>query len=153
MASSSVSVDTNTLHTVAVFADLATAERAVGVLLTTHRFAAAGVSAIGNDDAALAAWMSGVLGGGQTTVATAGGGALRAVGPLVPPSGLDSDGVDGLLRKSGFQPHDGRIFARLVERGGVLVAVTSDSRSADPLAVMHAYGGGNAAIGAWRGRL
>jgi hypothetical protein len=53
----------------------------------------------------------------------------------------------------GFQPHDGRIFETLTDRGGVLVAITSDARAADALQIMHSYGGGNAAIGAWAGRL
>lgn len=153
MASSSAPVDPNILHTVGVFADLASARKAVDVLLTTHHFATATVSAIGKDDPALATWMSDVLGSSRASAGAAEAGALRVAGPLVPAEGLGADGVDGLMRASGFQSHDGRIFARLVERGGVLVAVTSDSRAADAMAVMHAYGGGNAAIGAWRGRV
>ena len=151
MAVSSAPVDTNTLLTVGVFADLATARTAVNALLTTHRFAASTMSAVANDDPALEAWMAEVFGGSRT--ASAGTAALRVAGPLVPGTGFPGDGVDGLMRASGFQSHDGRIFARLVERGGVLVAVTSDARAADALSVMHAYGGGNAAIGAWQGRL
>ncbi len=54
---------------------------------------------------------------------------------------------------SGFQAHDGRIFEALVARGGILVAVHSEPRAADALAVMFSYGGGNAAIGAWTGRV
>jgi hypothetical protein len=53
----------------------------------------------------------------------------------------------------GFQPHDGRIFETLVDRGGVLVAVCSEPRAADALSMLHCYGGGNTAIGAWTGRL
>jgi hypothetical protein len=143
MAVSSASVDTNTLLTVGVFV---TRYRptAVNALLTMHRFAAPTLSAIANDDPALEAWMADVFGGSRT--ASAGAAALRVAGPLVPGAGFPGDGVDGLMRASGFQSHDGRIFARLVERGGVLVAVTSDARAADALSVMHAYGGGNAAI-------
>ena len=37
--------------------------------------------------------------------------------------------------------------------GGVLVAIHSEPRAADALAVLHSYGGGNAAIGAWTGRV
>ena len=51
------------------------------------------------------------------------------------------------------QAHDGRIFEALVARGGILVAVHSEPRAADALAVMFSYGGGNAAIGAWTGRV
>jgi hypothetical protein len=35
----------------------------------------------------------------------------------------------------------------------VLVAVRNEPRAADALAKLHAYGGGNAAIGAWTGRV
>jgi hypothetical protein len=35
----------------------------------------------------------------------------------------------------------------------VLVAIASDARAADALAVLHSFGGGNAAIGAWAGRV
>ena len=38
-------------------------------------------------------------------------------------------------------------------RGGVLVAIKSEPRAADALAILHSYGGGNAAIGAWTGRV
>jgi hypothetical protein len=34
-----------------------------------------------------------------------------------------------------------------------MVAVESESRAADALALFHSYGGGNAAIGAWTGRV
>lgn len=57
------------------------------------------------------------------------------------------------LKRAGFQPHDGRIFETLTGRGGVLVAVRSEPRAADALSTLHCYGGGNAAIGAWTGRL
>ena len=45
------------------------------------------------------------------------------------------------------------IFDALTARGGVLVAIHSEPRAADALAVLHSYGGGNAAIGAWSGRV
>jgi hypothetical protein len=35
----------------------------------------------------------------------------------------------------------------------VLVAVHNEPRAADALARLHAYGAGNAAIGAWTGRV
>ncbi|MGE3842392.1 MAG: hypothetical protein AB7I50_12475 [Vicinamibacterales bacterium] len=66
---------------------------------------------------------------------------------------LASSGLAGCIRSVGFQAHDGRIFEMLLERGGVLVAVQSEPRAADALALLHAYGAGNAAIGAWHGRL
>jgi len=150
MAAPSSPVDSTTLQTVGVFADLSAARKAVDVLLTTHGFSAAILSVIGKDAAELAEWASGLCGTSRSVTA-ADGSVLRVAGPLVGSAGLP-EGVDGLMRGVGFQAHDGRIFARLVERGGVLVAVSSDARAADAMAVMHAYGGGNAAIGAWRGR-
>ena len=62
-------------------------------------------------------------------------------------------GIAGTMRRVGFQAHDGRIFDVLTARGGVLVAIHSEPRAADALAVLHSYGGGNAAIGAWTGRV
>ena len=67
--------------------------------------------------------------------------------------GLGASGVAATMRRAGFQAHDGFIFETLTARGGVLVAVAGEPRAADALALMHAYGGGNAAIGAWRGRV
>ena len=62
-------------------------------------------------------------------------------------------GLVGALKRVGFQAHDGQIFETLVTKGGVLVAVKGEPRVADALAVLHSFGGGNAAIGAWTGRL
>ena len=66
---------------------------------------------------------------------------------------LDRSGVATTMRRAGFQQHDGFIYETLTARGGVLVGVHSEPRAADALAVMFAYGGGNAAIGAWAGRV
>jgi hypothetical protein len=66
---------------------------------------------------------------------------------------LPTLGLAGTMRRVGFQPHDARIFEVLTGRGGVLVAVRSEPRAADALAILHSYGGGNAAIGAWSGRV
>ena len=66
---------------------------------------------------------------------------------------LGASGVAATMRRAGFQAHDGFIYETLTARGGVLVAVAGEPRAADALAVMHAYGGGNAAIGAWGGRV
>jgi hypothetical protein len=81
-----------------------------------------------------------------------------AAGPLLitlrgTDGALESEGLAGVCTRAGFQSHDGYIFERLVERGGVLVAVQSVPRAADALARLHAYGGGNAAIGVWSGRV
>jgi hypothetical protein len=62
-------------------------------------------------------------------------------------------GMAAAMRRAGFQAHDGLIFETLVGKGGVLVAVRDAPRAADALAVLLSYGGGNAAIGAWAGRV
>jgi hypothetical protein len=66
---------------------------------------------------------------------------------------LGKVGIAGTMRRVGFQPHDGRIFETLTGRGGVLVAIQTEPRAADALAILFSYGGGNAAIGAWTGRV
>jgi hypothetical protein len=85
-------------------------------------------------------------------------GQIAAAGPLLSTlagsdGALESAGLASACARAGFQSHDGQIFEKLVERGGVLVAVESVARAADALAKLHAFGGGNAAIGAWTGRL
>lgn len=85
-------------------------------------------------------------------------GSVVARGPLVgalqgSDDGLGCTGVAATIHRAGFQAHDGFIFQTLTERGGVMVAVESESRAADALALFHSYGGGNAAIGAWTGRV
>ena len=101
----------------------------------------------------------------EQTVGVAGGrldlasiGAVLASGPLVEvlqgsASDLRALGLAGTMRRVGFQAHDGRIFETLTGRGGVLVAIRGEPRAADALAILHSYGGGNAAIGAWTGRV
>jgi hypothetical protein len=85
-------------------------------------------------------------------------GAVVARGPLVEAlQGSARDfvklGLAGTMRRVGFQAHDGRIFEALTGRGGILVSIRSEPRAADALALLHSYGGGNAAIGAWTGRV
>jgi hypothetical protein len=86
-------------------------------------------------------------------------GPVVAAGPLVAalgngmPGDLPSLGIAGTMRRVGFQAHDGEIYERLTAAGGVLIAIQSEPRAADALAVLHNYGGGNAAIGAWQGRV
>jgi hypothetical protein len=89
---------------------------------------------------------------------------LKALGPVVvkgplltalqgDDAGLESLGLAAAIGRAGFQPHDGYIFETLTGRGGILVSVRSEPRAADVLAKLHSYGGGNAAIGAWTGRV
>jgi hypothetical protein len=85
-------------------------------------------------------------------------GEVVARGPLVAAlqgsaGDLSRLGLAATMRRVGFQAHDGRIFETLSGRGGVLVAVKAESRAADALAILHSYGAGNAAIGAWTGRV
>ena len=93
-----------------------------------------------------------------TTIDVKGLGSTVAVGPLLGAlqggdERLGKTGVAATIRRVGFQAHDGFIYQRLTERGGILVAVDSEPRAADALALFHSYGGGNAAIGAWSGRV
>ena len=67
--------------------------------------------------------------------------------------GLVKLGLTGSVRRAGFLPHDGQVFQKLIVRGGVLIAVLSEPRAGDALARFHSYGGANAAIGAWSGRV
>jgi len=85
-------------------------------------------------------------------------GRVAAFGPLIEAlqgatGDLSTRGIAGTMNRVGFQPHDGRIFETLTGRGGVLVAIRNEPRAADALALLHSYGGGNAAIGAWTGRV
>jgi len=85
-------------------------------------------------------------------------GAVVAAGPLVATlqgsdRALMSAGVAATFTRAGFQAHDGYIYETLIGRGGVLVGVRHEPRAADALAKLHAYVGGNAAIGAWSGRV
>ena len=62
-------------------------------------------------------------------------------------------GIAAAMRRAGFQPHDGLIYETLAGKGGILVAIEDAPRAADALAVLQSYGGGNAASGAWAGRV
>ncbi len=84
-------------------------------------------------------------------------GTLVGRGPMLTVLGGGSEltrtGLAPAMKRVGFQAHDGRIFEALTARGGILVSVHGGPRAADALATFHSYGGGNAAIGAWAGRL
>ncbi len=145
------------LFTVGVFADLEAA--ALGLTALARRGLAADALSV----MALASPQASALIDTRTTGAAAalpiaGLGDMVAAGPLVEAlqgdtRDLSARGLAGTMRRAGFQAHDARIFEALVARGGVLVAVAGDARASDALAVLHAYGAGNAAIGAWMGRL
>jgi hypothetical protein len=142
--------------TVGVFQDAAWAQKGLDAL-KQGGFPVESLTIVMKDGADAAAFIERVLGAAAERVNLAGIGAALARGPLV--GALQSDagdlakvGLTGAMRRVGFQSHDGRIFDTLTGRGGVLVAIQSESRAADALAILHSYGGGNAAIGAWTGR-
>ena len=143
--------------TVGVFQDFAWAQKGVDALLAAG-FPTASLTILSKDGADAAAFIERVLGAPVERIDLAGIGAAVARGPLI--RALQGEGRDlaklgiaGTMRRVGFQAHDGRIFDALAARGGVLVAILGDPRAADALAILHSYGGGNAAIGAWTGRV
>jgi hypothetical protein len=149
--------DSSSLFTVAVFQDVPWANRALAALLADG-FAAPTISLIAGLSPDVEALINTTLRHPPIHVEIKNVGPALAAGPLVAvlqgrDEGLTTSGIAATARRAGFQAHDGRIFELLTMRGGVLAAVQSDRRSADALAHFHAYGGGNAAIGAWIGRI
>jgi hypothetical protein len=145
------------LFTVAVFQDAAWARRAVDALLKDG-FRADALSLVARKSPEISAMCEESLGGAPQAIELRALGEALARGSLVEvlqgsDNALASDGIGGTMTRAGFQRHDGYIFETLAGRGGVLIAVRDERRAADALATMHAYGGGNAAIGAWSGRV
>lgn len=143
--------------TVGVFQDVAWAERGIDALKRAGLPAEA-LTVLAKESAEVGALILRVLNARGERLDIPAAGAVLAHGPLVSAlqgstHDLSTLGLSGSMRRVGFQPHDGRIFETLTARGGVLVAVHSEPRAADALAVLHSYGGGNAAIGAWTGRV
>ncbi len=143
--------------TIGVFQNVEWASRGVEAL-GRHGFAAESLSIIAKEATEVADLVRRVLDKDGVALEVQGLGRLIAAGSLVEAlqdgdAGLAKKGLAATMRRVGFQPHDGLIFETLTTRGGVLVAVESDPRAADALATLHAYGGGNAAIGAWTGRV
>lgn len=145
------------LFTVGVFQDAVWAEKGLAAL-KAQNFSPDAISVIAKDSPDAANLIERALGTPAETMDVRGVGLVRALGPLVAAlEGADKElsrhGIAASARRIGFQTHDGRIFETLTARGGVLVAVRGDARAADALAVLHSFGGGNAAIGAWAGRV
>ncbi|MCC7418064.1 MAG: hypothetical protein IT176_13080 [Acidobacteria bacterium] len=145
------------LFTVAVFQDAAWAQKALQALARAG-FAPASLTVIAADAPASRALIETTFGAAAQAFEMAHVGPVVARGPLVDLlQGASGDlarlGLAGTLRRAGFQSHDCRIFEVLTGRGGVLVAIRDEPRASDALAVCHSYGGGNAAIGAWHGRV
>jgi hypothetical protein len=143
--------------TVGVFQDMAWAQKGVDALKRAG-LPAESLTIIAKESDDLRSWIERALGGAPDRLELAGAGAVLARGPMVkalqgPANDLPRLGLSGTMRRVGFQNHDGRIFDTLTARGGVLVAIHSEPRAADALAILHSYGGGNAAIGAWTGRV
>ena len=143
--------------TIGVFQDLSWAERGLDAL-TKHGFSPESLTILGQDSPDLRALIEKRLAGTAEALTVDGIGPTIARGPLLETlrqdgGDLATQGLTGLIAKAGFQKHDGQIYERLAAKGGVLVAVHNEPRAADALATLLAYGGGNAAIGAWSGRL
>ena len=145
------------LFTVGVFQDVAWAEKGIQAL-KAQNFPTEAMSFIAKDSPEVAALAERTFAAPVAAVDVKGIGSVRARGPLVDAlqrgdQGLTRQGIAATARRVGFQAHDGRIFETLTARGGILVAIASEARASDALAVLHSYGGGNAAIGAWSGRV
>lgn len=145
------------LHTVAVFKDLGWARKGVEEL-QRRGFPADALSLLTKPGEGVADWAAATLGRPAAARTLPRVGDVLAAGPLVEALDggdrlLERAGLSGAISRVGFQAHDGQIFETLVDRGGVLVAVRSEPRAADALALFHSYGGANAAIGAWVGRV
>ena len=143
--------------TVGVFQDTAWAERGLDAL-KRRGFGPQALSVIARHSDDVAALVERALGGAADSVEVTGLGTLVAQGSLVgalqgDDEGLGKTGIAATVSRAGFQAHDGYIFEKLTARGGVLVGIESEPLAADALTVLHSYGGGNAAIGAWTGRV
>ena len=143
--------------TVGVFQDTVWARKGLDAL-TQAGLARESVTILAKESPEACALIETTLGSTGDRMELAGLGAVVMRGPLAEAlqgskRDLAAQGLSGTMRRIGFQAHDGRIFEALTARGGVLVAIHSEPRAADALAILHSYGGGNAAIGAWTGRV
>ena len=142
--------------TVGVFQDVAWARRGVAALVADG-FPRESLTLLSKESPEAAALIDEQLGAADRIELKAFG-EIVGRGPLIATlqgadNSLATAGLGGSMRRAGFQAHDGYIFETLVGRGGVLIAVHNEPRAADALAKLHAYGAGNAAIGAWAGRV
>lgn len=145
--------------TIGVFQDAVWAARGLDAL-SQHGFPGESLSILAKHTPEVSILVEKIFGvaGGEVEIDVGGLGAVVAHGQLVntlqgSDRGLDRTGVAATIRRAGFQAHDGFIFETLTARGGILVAIESEPRASDALALLHSYGGGNAAIGAWKGRV
>ena len=151
-------IDVDTARfTVGVFQDVAWAEKGLDALKRAG-LPPESLSILAKESPEVTALMQKALGGGGDRLDLTNVGAVLARGPIMEAlqgsaHDLPALGLSRTMRRVGFQTHDARIFEILTARGGVLVAIHSEPRAADALAVLMSYGGGNAAIGAWIGRV
>jgi hypothetical protein len=151
-------VDADTARfTVAVFQDAQWAAKGLSALKDAG-FTPEMLSILAKDSPDAAALLEKTFGAKGERLEIANVGAVVARGSIIAElqgraQDLGKLGIAGTIRRVGFQPHDGRIFETLAGRGGVLVAIQTEPRAADALAILFSYGGGNAAIGAWTGRV
>ncbi len=143
--------------TVGVFQDVAWAEKGLDALKRMGLPAEA-LTIVAKESPEVASLIEKTFGLAAERLEMAGTGGMLARGSLVaalqgPSRDLPTLGLSRTMRRVGFQTHDGRIYEALTARGGVLVAIRSESLAADALAILLSYGGGNAAIGAWTGRV
>ena len=143
--------------TVGVFQDVAWATKGIAALIEAG-LPPASLTILAKETPDAATLLEQSLGGPARRLDIAGIGPAVLHGPMIDAlqgsiGDLAKAGLAATMRRVGFQSHDGRIFEALVARGGILVAVHSEPRAADALAVLFSYGGGNAAIGAWTGRI
>ena len=143
--------------TVGVFQNVAWAQKGLDAL-KRRGIPAEALTIVAKDGPEAALLIERTLGAAGERLEVAGVGTVLARGPLVGAlQGVSGDlpklGLSGTMRRVGFQTHDSRIYEALTARGGVLVAIHSEPLAADVLAILLSYGGGNAAIGAWTGRL
>jgi hypothetical protein len=143
--------------TVGVFQDVAWAEKGLKAL-TQAGFVPESLTVLAKESADIKTLLARALDATGDRIELPAVGAVIARGPLLdalqgPNRDLLKLGLAGTMRRVGFQAHDARIFEALAARGGVLVAIRNEPRAADALAILLSYGGGNAAIGAWSGRV
>ena len=144
-------------YTVGVFKDVASAERGIEAL-KRQGFQDEALTVMAKESPETSGLLQKVFGRTPDTIDLPGIGSAVGAGSLLALLQAGSGeathpGLAATLIRVGFQSHDGRIYETLTGRGGVLVAVRSEPRAADALSTLHCYGGGNAAIGAWTGRL
>ena len=143
--------------TIGVFQDAAWAAKGLDAL-AKHGFVPESLTVLAKDTPEARGLIKTHLQQEPQTIDVVGLGPVAAHGPLVAElqgadNRLSASGLAATIGRAGFQTHDGQIYERLTARGGILVAIHHEPRAADALATLHAYGGGNAAIGAYAGRV